>query len=655
MSCPLSAQWTGKQTKEQFPIIENGLWGYIDKSGKVIMIEPKFRSAGQFSEELAPVRLNGTYGYIDSTGDFVIQPEYDVAYSFNQGQAKVYIDSKPYYIDKGGKSTFEHNFSEIYGFGENDYSIVSTKTENYGVINKQGKLLVDTIFKKINPFSDGLAIVTGKNHAPYPDDEEAEPVFEKGVISSNGVFIVPFGKYKDISAFENGFAKVELLVERQKGWYDHKGVIDQEGKLRFIIPAKKWHFDYGNKNFSEGLATVDIFSVDPDTIKVWGGNNRYTYKGVVNCDGKILFSNKEWDEITPFKNNRAFVQNIDEDWFLIDRKGQILNKEPYKEILYRTYNGEPEHLFQNAIQFVETDKGWGAIDTTGKFVVEPKDIDFDYRDMHWRGQIIFTEEDISVESDKYSYQYGFWNTANGVVISPQFHDINFSEFTEDLIYAMQDDRIGYIDHQGNYVWREGKKEQQKHGGLNIDYMNRGYFYASSPYKEELAGFDGWGGSGNDFQKIFESNKFESGKLNMTVNPKEKEKYWDTYEGMKMYVANTAQDTFYFDAQDSRLYLKIQAQDKNGSWKDIEYLPSSWCGNSYHSLFLPSAHFWEFVIPQYEGEFKTKLRAELLYKKSKDQKEDDVLYSNEFDGSINPGQFWRKSPYYPSGLMDPYND
>ena len=649
-----NAQQTNGQSKTLYPIMENGLWGFIDKSGQVI-IEPKFRSAGQFSEGLAPVRLNGTYGFIDMTGNFVIQPKYDVAYPFEQEQAMIYIDGKPYYIDKNGKTTFEHNFTKIYGFGEHDYSIVRTTSKKYGVINKQGTLQVDTIFKKIEPFSDGLAIAIGMNHAPYSKDKKISPVFEIGVINPDGDFIIPFGRYQYISEFRNGFAKVKLDVERQKGYYDREGIVDSNGDLRFKIPARKWRFDYGNENFSEGLATVDIYFVDPNTIKVWSSKDRNSYKGVINYDGKVVFSNKDWDEISPFKHGRAFIQDINKNWYLIDKTGEILNEQPYQNILYKVHNGNPEYLFQNGIQFVETDKGWGVIDTTGKFVIEPKEMDFGSQDMYSRGPIIFTREYLNFASHNYSYRYGFWNIKTGTVVNPQFHDINISEFTSDLIYVMQDDLTGYIDHLGNYVWRENKDGQHKQGGLNIDYMNRGYFYASSPYKEELAGFGGWGGSKNNFSRIYKPKKFKQDQLNMVIQPNKEEKYKEAYAGMKMFVANTSKDTLYFDAQDSRLYLKIQAMDKYGQWKDIEYLPSSWCGNSYHSLFLPPNNNWEFVIPKYEGEFKTKLRAKLLYKTSSDQKEDHVIYSNEFDGSINPGQFWRKRPYYPSGLMDPYND
>ena len=31
----------------------------------------------------------------------------------------------------------------------------------------------------------------------------------------------------------------------------------------------------------------------------------------------------------------------------------------------------------------------------------------------------------------------------------------------------------------------------------------------------------------------------------------------------------------------------------------------------------------------------------------------VIYSNEIEGSVNPGQFWNKKRYHPNGIMDPY--
>ncbi len=191
--------------------------------------------------------------------------------------------------------------------------------------------------------------------------------------------------------------------------------------------------------------------------------------------------------------------------------------------------------------------------------------------------------------------------------------------------------------------------------LNINHMMRGYFYASSPFVEDLAGFGGWGGSANDFKQMDADAEFEKGKLSVVVRPDEEVTFFKEFQGMKLYVANTAVDTAFIEAQDSRIYLQIQARDEDGKWNDIDYLPSSWCGNSYHSVFLPTNHYWEFTIPVFKGRFETKLRAKLYNIKIGQDHKSGVVYSNEFSGSVNPGQFTEKKDYSPKGLMDPYND
>ena len=51
-----------------FPIVENGLNGFIDSTGKVVIM-PKFKTIKPFAEGLAAAREpEGDYGFIDSTG-----------------------------------------------------------------------------------------------------------------------------------------------------------------------------------------------------------------------------------------------------------------------------------------------------------------------------------------------------------------------------------------------------------------------------------------------------------------------------------------------------------------------------------------------------------------------------------------------------------
>lgn len=60
-------------------------------------------------------------------------------------------------------------------------------------------------------------------------------------------------------------------------------------------------------------------------------------------------------------------------------------------------------------------------------------------------------------------------------------------------------------------------------------------------------------------------------------------------------------------------------------------------------------YWAFATPRYTGAVKTVLRFRL------DRDKDKPLYSNEFDGSINPEQFTVKEGHAPAGVMDPYDE
>lgn len=90
-----------------------GKWGYIDKSGRVV-IEPQFTRYGgghagwwEFTEGLAAVRIEGKWGYIDKSEQAVIEPQFDYAGPFRDGVARVEVAGKWGYIDKTGKYIWE--------------------------------------------------------------------------------------------------------------------------------------------------------------------------------------------------------------------------------------------------------------------------------------------------------------------------------------------------------------------------------------------------------------------------------------------------------------------------------------------------------------------------------------------------------------------
>ena len=106
-------------------------------------------------------------------------------------------------------------------------------------------------------------------------------------------------------------------------------------------------------------------------------------------------------------------------------------------------------------------------------------------------------------------------------------------------------------------------------------------------------------------------------------------------GMRVVLVNQTKDLLAFAASDSRLSIVQEAQDTDGTWKPIDYLPASHCGNSFHRVFLPPNHFWAFSAPRYKGAIPTKLRFAMTLA------DGSQLCSNVFEGSINHDQFSAK--------------
>lgn len=631
-----------------YPFCENNLYGFINSKGKIV-IPPKFKVAKHFSEGLAAVRLNGTYGYIDETGTFVIPAQFDEAFNFNNGYAKVFIEGKPYIINNNGKILFEHNYKHISGISADGFAAVTTFSDKVGLINSTGRLILDTIFSGFIDISNGNIIVKGLNHKSYGNIDN-KIINEIGIIDTKGNWKVPYGVYREINRFVNGYAEVTFMDKKNNA----DGIIDENGNFMCSI-SDNWFLDFSNPGFYQNIATISIVEKDKNNSKKYTSYNDEDYIGAINTQGELIFSNKDWIEISAYSSNRAFVKTRKGVWLMIDTKGNVVSPHKFEKVLIDSDRHHQFDVFQNGIAFVKTDKGWGAIDTSGNFVAAPYNFNnIDYNFVERVGDILFIVRDISVENDHYSYAYGFWNIRTNAYVPPKFHEIAKNDFDKELIPIVIDGLLGYILPNGEIVWMEQQQKEFLHQ-LDIDFMNRAYFYASSKRLTELNGFGGWGGSQNNSKSLEVSDRFQSDSIQVYIDTTQSAPWMKDFKGFKLWVINTTQDTMVLDAQDSRLYLHLQALDRHGVWKDIEYLPSSWCGNSYHSLFLAPNEFWEFAVPDYHGALKTKIRAVLTKVKNKTTHQNFTIYSNEIEGYINPGQFWNQHEYQPKGIMDPYNN
>ncbi len=185
--------------------------------------------------------------------------------------------------------------------------------------------------------------------------------------------------------------------------------------------------------------------------------------------------------------------------------------------------------------------------------------------------------------------------------------------------------------------------------LNVKFKLRGYFYAGTSQVDYTA-IGGFYEDTNTPKKIESSfkNTSLSDTFQMNIQVDSIVKFGKNTKGFRVYVFNKTDSIIELPAQDSRLYIKRQVFYKD-EWKDIEYLPSSWCGNSYHSVFIKPNEYWDFIAPCLIGKIHSKFRFELYIN------ENLSVYSNEFEGSFNKKQLKKEQGHKPVGIMDPYNN
>ena len=617
ISISLSAQTSTRL----YPIVENNLYGFINETGKVV-IQPQFYSIGNFSEGLAPARKGGSYGYIDETGKYIIADKYDYAEPFDHGVAKVYVNGVPSLIDKAGSLLFKSDFKSIESFGSHSYTVATTYSGKQALINKNGKFITDTIFDYIHHFENNRAIVESIND-PLPDEMR-----EEGLIDTTGKWIIKFGTYFYFVSLNEGFYKVTYKFCPYCGFLtSNQRVINKNGEVKYNLPSKGWNFLFYKSTYQHGLMVVDIDSP-------FYYSKKSHYKGVVDTNGNLVLKSKAWEELEPISKTLRKAKSGNK-WFLLDNRWAKKTQTSFVDIFtnesiqgYTDYN----------ILYAEDSSGFFAIDTNGVEIAQPtvkcKNCYFNYI----VDSLIFFIIEGDQEKGDYSTKFCFWNMASNMLM-PVFYDyIEEMHHNEKLIWVSKDSIGQYLDRNGNVIWQE-RRNISIGRPLNIDYVNSNCCgldirhdatsdSASDIYPRRL--YKNTANYKEDAFKVF---------IDTTVHG-----LWiNKYFANAVFILNSSKDTIVFQAISNQLELIMQAKDENGAWRNIEKISYSHYWETYFEARLNPMEYYKYDMPVYKGGMKTKLRAKLTYRYSNSKKFEN-LYSNEIDGSINPGQFWRSGLY-----------
>ncbi len=204
--------------------------GAVDSAGnEVIPIKYDIANGG-FHDGLCGFNMNGKWGFLNINGDEIISFKYSYVKDFSEGIAYVSEDyDKKFFIDKKGNNLFPvHQYLETKDCNEG--LIIAKKDDKWGCLDKTGKVVIPFLYSDILVRKG--EIINVKRDRKW------------GGIDSTYTLIIPI-EYDNAMSFREGLA----AVKQNEKW----GFIDKTAKI--IIPIQ---YDAWVASFKNGFATMEM-------------------------------------------------------------------------------------------------------------------------------------------------------------------------------------------------------------------------------------------------------------------------------------------------------------------------------------------------------------------------------------------------------------
>lgn len=403
-----------------------------DKEGAKLFDATMYSKLGnQYYKQQLDVWVDGKQGIIDEEGNYVVPPEYKEVKFYQNGKYFAFKDTSWIYTNNNGKEFFNlpSNMSPKSIFGQNDLAAVEVGYRLYGFINIKGELVIDAKFKEVIEFG-GYDITAVKNQDS-----------KWGFINSEGGYVIP-PQFKTFLGLKNRRFEDEIeLVQSEENGYvlvnritgevvfeniysqipcphsdlipiikngNRAGFIDKKGSV--VIPFEFQDVDCFD---SRGLAPARIG----------------TFWGWINKNGEYVIK-PIFTQVWPFNDDDyAVVQSQKGTFGMVNREGDMVIPDTFLQIGIKKYAYKKDW----ELLLARSQKGWGYIDRSGKFVVEPRFLE---QSANFHHRAYATVRDTS-------FYFGMIDRSGDYIFEPKFDFLRFYEDSDLLEYKLGD-KTGYF-------------------------------------------------------------------------------------------------------------------------------------------------------------------------------------------------------------------
>ena len=320
-------------------VSEDEGWSIIDKNGKVVVEDeyPKTSYISAVYDGVYWVETNGTFQLfsVDSPKKPVIDEEFTEVTEFQAGRAAVFVQGEPIrLIDTSGKTvaTLGKNIKGCTKFSEDGVAAFVTSSGKFGVIDKDGKIVIKAEYDAAMPFGDGVV-------AALKNEKDKNVV----MLDSKGKKLCTIKqKYLCLGGFSEG----KILIVNSESSASRQEIWNKEGKRLFII------------NNSSSIGDDEAKYIDGYII--FRNDDKY---GIVDSEGKTVIRAKYKHIINLGKGEFAVSKDGDK-WGIVNTKDEEILGFYYSYALDATLGGN--YLMKDGSEFLLIKRG-GDNEVLGSF------------------------------------------------------------------------------------------------------------------------------------------------------------------------------------------------------------------------------------------------------------------------------------------------